>query len=920
MVTAEAVAARRAEIAQAPDLTALLARLTERAAPLLERRPIVPPLKALLSSDGGICPDDGTALLFDPWSPNQHHCSRCGKTWAGERHDRHWARFQHLWLAERAAHLAALQALGGSDAAGVRAAEILRAYARSYWQYPNRDNVLGPSRLFFSTYLESIWILNYLAAAMLLRESGHLDEATSRGVGQVADEAANLIGEFDEGFSNRQTWNDAALAAIAVWFEDDDLAKRAIEGETGLLAHLMRGFGRDGMWYEGENYHLFALRGLLTGAAWARAAGVDLGAEPALAARVRAALLAPALTALPDLTFPARKDSRFGVSLAQPMYLELWEIGLTTCGMRDAGTGMRDVASWLQALYRVPGVVPEVFDSYLHDAPVERIPHPASRISLSWWSLLEMLPELPSDAPPWVPGSVLLDSQGLAVLRAGERYVSLECGPLGGGHGHPDRLHLTLHADGVHWLPDVGTGSYVARDLLWYRSTLAHNAPRLDGASRGGNAMCETFDAPGDWGWTRGRNGDVTRTVVAGPAYLLDIVELASREDHLLELPWHFQGRGDVVTRGRWEDAELQDEFTSRAQRFAPETKGPITLELAADSRPLTALFLLEGELLRAEGPGLPGSGTRAPFYLLRARGRSVRFVTVLEPIGAAAFVRGVGVKGSVIEVETTSGVDRHSPSPLGWEVTAPARRVRLSGARDPEPPFQPLIELDLPQPAVGAALRVDRPPALDGTGDGFDTSEPLRLELEDQYRRSEEPYSGPEDFSAIAHVGWDDEALYLAVEVTKPDLCFRAAAAPPLRLDNEPDDIHSDGVQLYLRDLEGGDVSGFLVVPEVEGGRLDGGGVRVRGAGESPGAPRSVHGAWRRTEQGYRITLAVAWPEWQRAHVGGQVGFDLIINEMLPGRERRAGQLVWSGGNGWVWLRGDRQDPARLGILELVG
>src|SRR5947199_2174492 len=572
----------------------------------LERRPIVPPLKALLSSDGGICPDDGTALLFDPWSPNQHHCSRCGKTWAGERHARHWARFQHLWLAERAAHLAALQALGSSDATGVRAAEILRAYARSYWQYPNRDNVLGPSRLFFSTYLESIWILNYLAAAMLLRESGHLDEATSRGVGQVADEAANLIGEFDEGFSNRQTWNDAALAAIAVWFEDDDLAKRAIEGETGLLAHLMRGFGRDGMWYEGENYHLFALRGLLTGAAWARAAGVDLGAEPALAARVRAALLAPALTALPDRTFPARRDSRFGVWLAQPMYLEWWEIGLATCGMRDAGTGMRDVASWLQALYRVPGVVPEVFDSYLHDAPVERIPHPASRISLSWWSLLEMLPELPSDAPPWVPGSALLDSQGLAVLRAGERYVSLECGPLGGGHGHPDRLHLTLHADGVHWLPDVGTGSYVARDLLWYRSTLAHNAPRLDGASRGGNAMCETFDAPGDWGWTRGRNGDVTRTVVAGPAYLLDIVELASREDHLLELPWHFQGRGDVVTRGRWEDAELQDEFTSRAQRFAPETKGPITLELAADSRPLTALFLLEGELLRAEGPGLP--------------------------------------------------------------------------------------------------------------------------------------------------------------------------------------------------------------------------------------------------------------------------------------------------------------------------
>src|SRR5207248_2398901 len=136
-------------------------------------------------------------------------------------------------------------------------------------------------------YLESIWICNYVAAGVLLRECGALDDATARGVGQVADEAANLIGEFDEAFSNRQTWNNAALAAIAGWFEDDELARRAIEGPTGLLAHLMRGFGRDGMWYEGENYHLFALRGLLTGAAWAREAGVDVSAEQQLARRVQ---------------------------------------------------------------------------------------------------------------------------------------------------------------------------------------------------------------------------------------------------------------------------------------------------------------------------------------------------------------------------------------------------------------------------------------------------------------------------------------------------------------------------------------------------------------------------------------------------------------------------------------------------------
>src|SRR5204863_119508 len=243
----------------------------------------------------------------------------------------------HLRLAERTAHLATLAALADNAAAAGRAVEILRAYTRTYWGYANQDNVLGPSRLFFSTYLESIWIGNFLAAAALLRACGRLEKVAAGAVSGVAEEAANLIGEFDEGFSNRQTWNNAALAAIAVWFEDEDLAKRAIEGPTGLLEHLLRGFGRDGMWYEGENYHLFALRGLLTGAGWARLAGVDIVAEPQLAQRVEAALLAPTPSALPDFTFPARKDSRCGVSLAQPAYLELWEVGFARLGMRDEG-------------------------------------------------------------------------------------------------------------------------------------------------------------------------------------------------------------------------------------------------------------------------------------------------------------------------------------------------------------------------------------------------------------------------------------------------------------------------------------------------------------------------------------------------------------------------------------------------------
>jgi len=474
----------------------------------------------------------------------------------------------------------------------------------------------------------------------------------------------------------------------------------------------------------------------------------------------------------------------------------------------------------------------------------------------------------------------------------------------------------------VHWLADPGTGSYVAHDLFWYRSTLAHNAPRLDGASQSpGDALCETFDTSGEWAWVRGRYGEITRTVVSGPGYLLDVVELASRTEHVVELPWHFHGTGDVG-RGTWKTGDLVDEFVSRVERLVPDGAGPIGLELAAGPRTLRAFLSFDGELVRAEAPGRPGDGKPETFYVVRATGRSARCVTVLEPVGDAASVRAVRVQGSVIEVETAErggAVHRHAATALGWEITTSSGRIRLAGARAPEPPLAPLLELDKPTPAVGAALRVAAPPPLDGSLDGFDTSEPLRLELEDQYRRSEEPYAGPDEFAAVAHAAWDDDALYLAVDVVKPELCIRPVGAPPLRLDNEPDDIHSDGLQVYVAGAEGGGNGdgcvGYLVVPESDARAL-----RVRATSDTSADPHSVRGAWRRTDRGYTVTLGIAWPEWQRAHVGGRLRFDLLVNEMLPGRTRRAGQLVWSGGNGWVFLRGDRQDPERFGVLELVG
>ena len=104
-----------------------------------------------------------------------------------------------------------------------------------------------------------------------------------------------------------------------------------------------------------------------------------------------------------------------------------------------------------------------------------------------------------------------------------------------------------------------------------------------------------------------------------------------------------------------------------------------------------------------------------------------------------------------------------------------------------------------------------------------------------------------------------------------------------------------------------------MLVVPEGDGT------LRVRPVGGA-GPVDAVTGRWHATPAGYRVTLRLAWPDWARPHAGGEIGFDLLVNEARAGRVRRAGQLVWSGGDSWVYLRGDRQDPERLGVLELIG
>ena len=906
LIAASALLARRAVIAG--PLRPLAHSLHEELEPFVAVPPSLPREKALLSRAGGRCSVDGELLAYDPWSP-RHACPRCGREYRGELHDRFRPYWHQLWLAERTLHAAALGILL-EDAVCVEAATMMLArYARRYLDYPNSDNVLGPSRPFFSTYLESIWLLQVMFALDLLE--GGAPSAAMRALGadvreNVVAPSVALIASYDEGMSNRQVWNNAALLAASVLLDDPELRERVVHGASGLHAHLGNALLADGTWYEGENYHLFAHRGLWYGVQMAERLGHVLPRE--LAARFDAGFVAPFRTMLPDLTLPSRRDSQYAISIRQPRFAESCELGVSR-------TGDARLAGLLAQLYD-PTVPRGDTGRARSTADVERnlAGTGLTRADLSWRALLLAVPELPAgSAAPLA--SDLLPSQGIAVLRAraGEAYAALDYGHSGGGHGHPDRLQLLLSLGAMRVLDDPGTGSYVDPMLHWYRSTMAHCAPVIDGESQprvSGHLLAFDGRDGATWASAEARLAPdllVRRTIVLLDDHLVDELCWESTEEpHDLALPLH-----GIVAANLPEPNTEVSEAGNRPRagdgdgnawlfdlREVDAGESPVEVRRASPdagtdevrgwiSAPPTT------EWWRARAPGPPPDAALQPVLLVRANGSRGAIRTVWRWDGArsapefgADTIRVTGAEGSVV---------RHARTRDGWRIerdSAPA--IVLAGVA-----LSPKVAGRDSGEHAARAHHAEPSYTLGAT--------PLELVLgEPHYRRTEERWEQagcPEARVALAHV---ESALVVRVTIVTPHVHFVPNTADN-PLDNEPMAINGDGVQLYVL---GDDWSGgWLVVPRA--GTPDVDVCPVIGWGSAKGP----EGAWRRTDSGYEITARLPLPA--QAHA---VTLDLLVNLSGPGRLRRRGQLVLSGGVGeFAYLRGDRQDPSRLLRFVLV-
>lgn len=397
------------------------------------------------------CPDDGTSLRMI--TLDEHECPTCKQRYRDERTIAAYRCAMHYELERAAEELGWAYAYTDDEryAAGVK--RILLHLAAAYEHYParldrwGRRGLLAPlgGRRYVQSLDEAVGAVRLAKSYDLTRGAACWSDEERRAVEEKLFRAtADTLLVFNQGINNHQTWYNAGLMVIASVLGDEALVRRTLTMRGGFFDQLQRSLGDDGLWYEGTMaYQNYALQAMVEIVEAGRRLGLPLSDEP----RFKKLLASSLEVAYPDGSYPAINDSDPG-------------------SMRSFQWSYR----WAWDVYREP-----------------RFAQAAA------WGKPELLHELLGpDAQPRSPlttRSLDLSDAGLTILRVGQppdqTCVFFDYGQHGGGHGHFDKLNITLFAAGREWLFDTGRISYSHKEYkTWVKHTVAHNTVVLAGKSQ----------------------------------------------------------------------------------------------------------------------------------------------------------------------------------------------------------------------------------------------------------------------------------------------------------------------------------------------------------------------------------------------------------------------------------------------------
>ena len=403
--------------------------------------------------------------------PTRHVCTNpnCREVHSGWPYDDVYVMGVHNGLASDIQSFGLAYQLTGDRRYADRAKETLLAYARVYPSYEphtikGRSNSVSGGKIGPQTLEEAQWLVKICLGYDMVAETLSDDEkATVRR--DLLLPSAKVVARHDKQIGNWQCWHLSAFGLAGLVCGDAELVARAVAGKYGYLEQLRQGVFDDGIWNEcAWGYHFYTLRGL----SYIVAALDNLGVRPP--ARMKLMFDSAFGQVMPDWTFSAANDSgRHAFRTWASMYEMAW-------------------TWWKDPVY-------------------------------AWW-LARNGRRNPdnayygSDLPKILPknltlGSKLYANGGIAVMRSNPpgasglmpvNFLSVDFGPSGGWHGHPDKLHLELFSRGETLAEDPGMVGYGnARQWGWYRTSLAHNTLVMDGHNQAeATGSCEAFATAGN--------------------------------------------------------------------------------------------------------------------------------------------------------------------------------------------------------------------------------------------------------------------------------------------------------------------------------------------------------------------------------------------------------------------------------------
>jgi len=611
------------------------------------------------------CPKHAAELRFDPRLPRQHICPIDGQVWSGSPFDEAWRFGAGNLLAHGALSAALLWQLDGDVRAAERATSILIGYANRYSTYPlgtysSRSGGCR-GRATYQSLDESNIIVPMARAYDLLRDRMSSANRTRIEYGLLRPAAEHILGERFHEVHNIECWHHAAIAAVGMAISDHGYVEEAIDGPYGFWRQLRDGLS-DGLWWEcSSSYHFYAAHALTTLAA------VVASARPecAQAAELRKMYSTPLMIRMPDGRLPATNDCWFFSSL----YGEV-------CHGVPAARALYEVA----AGWYGDGDFHRLLSENYHLAPRD------SMEALLYGPDV-VIDENNRDGTD--VGSVSLPTIGLTILRnrlaepSAESGVLLKHGPSGGGHGHPDKLALSLYAAGEQVSPDLGSPGYrVPLHRSWYRQSFSHNTVILDRQSQPpAEAELTCFQCqPDKPDQVRARvhfddqvderyAGTVMqRAVVCSDRYFLDLFSVSAPKEHVLQ--WLFRVRGAFAqitgTTGTGVEVGLP--------HVSVREEGGVRHSAVALWRTGTGWLAMHfpaeagGSLAICEAPYSPAS-ERTDLVVRSRIGRASNFLTVIE-IGRP------GERLSKVELEVPAAMLNisHNGSEQRWRLPNAAR------------------------------------------------------------------------------------------------------------------------------------------------------------------------------------------------------------------------------------------------------